>query len=87
MDAMAEADLVEIVRQALLSGVLVIAPVLVVSFATSAVMGIVQASTGIHEQVVGLVPRLVAIAAVLFVMMPWMLERMVDLVRSCAGGP
>jgi flagellar biosynthesis protein FliQ len=50
-------------------------------------MGIVQASTGIHEQVVGLVPRLVAIAAVLFVMMPWMLERMVDLVRSCAGGP
>lgn len=84
---MAEGDLVEIVRQSLLSGILVIAPVLAVSFATSAVMGIVQASTGIQEQVVGLVPRLVAIAAVLFVMMPWMLERMVDLVRSCAGGP
>lgn len=84
---MAEVDLVEIVRQALLSGVFVIAPVLLVSFATSTVMGIVQASTGIHEQVVGLVPRLIAIAAVLFVMLPWMLERLVDLVRSCAGGP
>ncbi|MFN5756896.1 MAG: flagellar biosynthetic protein FliQ [Planctomycetia bacterium] len=84
---MAEVDLVEIVRQALLSGVFVIAPVLLVSFATSTVMGIVQASTGIHEQVVGLVPRLVAIAAALFVMLPWMLERLVDLVRSCAGGP
>ncbi len=84
---MAEVDLVEIVRQALLSGVFVIAPVLLVSFATSTVMGIVQASTGIHEQVVGLVPRLVAIAAALFVMLPWMLERLVDLVSSCAGGP
>ena len=84
---MAEADLVESVRQTLLSGILVVAPVLIVSFVTSAVMGVVQASTGIHEQVVGLVPRLVAIAATLVFMMPWMLERMVDLVRSCAGGP
>lgn len=85
---MAEGDLVEIVRQSLLSGILVIAPVLAVSFATSAVMGIVQASTGIHEQVVGLVPRLVAIAVALVMLAPWMLERMADLVRAAAaGGP
>jgi len=51
------------------------------------VMGIVQAATGIHEQVVGLVPRLVAMAATLVLLMPWMLERMADLVRGAAGGP
>lgn len=84
---MPEADLVETVRHALLAGILVAAPVLAVAFLTSAVMGLVQASTGIHEQVVGLVPRFAAIAAVLVVMLPWMLERMVDLVRTCAGGP
>jgi len=82
---MAEADLVEIVRQALLSGILVIAPVLVVSFATSAVMGIVQASTGIHEQVVGLVPRLLVTGLVLAWTLPWMVDRMTDLFRLAAG--
>jgi len=84
---MAETDLVECVRQAILAGLLVIAPVLVVGFVVGSVMGIVQAATGIHEQVVGLVPRLVAMAATLVLLMPWMLERMADLVRGAAGGP
>ena len=84
---MGETELVESVRQALLSGILVIAPVLIVAFGVGTLMGLVQAATGIQEQVVGLVPRLGAIAAALVLMMPWMLERMVELVRSCAGGP
>ena len=50
-------------------------------------MGLVQAATGIHEPLVGLVPRLVAMAAALVFLMPWMLERMVDLVRSAASLP
>ena len=66
---------------------LVIAPVLLVAFAVGTLMGLVQAATGIHEQVVGLVPRLVAMAAVLVLLLPWMLERMVDLVRGSVGGP
>ena len=84
---MIETDIVECVRQAILSGLLVIAPLLVIGFAVGTVMGIVQAATGIHEQVVGLVPRLVAMAAALVVLMPWMLERMADLVRASVGGP
>lgn len=84
---MGQADLVEFVRQALFSGMLVIAPVLLVAFAVGTLMGLVQAATGIHEQVVGLVPRLVAMAAVLVLLLPWMLERMVDLVRGSVGGP
>lgn len=85
---MADTDLVELVRQALLSGCLVMAPVLCVGFVVGTVMGLVQAATGIHEQIVGLVPRLVAIAAALVMLAPWMLERMADLVRTTvAGGP
>ena len=85
---MADADLVELVRQALVSGCLVVAPVLGVGFAVAAMMGLFQAATGIHEQVVGLVPRLVAMAAALVVLAPWMLERLADLLRSSlAGGP
>jgi flagellar biosynthetic protein FliQ len=84
---MPDADLVELLRQAMLSGILVLAPVLLVGFAVGTVMGVVQAATGVHEQIVGLVPRLVAMAAALVLAAPWMVERMVELLRSAVGGP
>lgn len=84
---MQEADLIELVRQALVTGLLAVAPPLAVGFLVATVMGLVQAATGIHESLVGLVPRLAAMAAVLFLSLPWMLERLVDLVRATAGGP
>jgi len=84
---MAGTDLVECARQALLSGVVVSAPILLVAFAVGAVTGLLQAATGIHETVVGLVPRLLAVAAALLLALPWMVEQMVELVRSGAGLP
>ena len=83
---MTDGDLVELVRQAILSGVVTIAPVLIVGLAVGTVMGLAQAATGIHEQIIGLVPRLVAMAAALVLTMPWMVERLVDLLRTAAGG-
>lgn len=82
---MQEADLIELVRQAIVTGLLAVAPALVVGFIVATVMGLVQAATGIHESLVGLVPRLAAMAVVLFLALPWMLERLVDLVRATAG--
>lgn len=84
---MQEADLVELVRHSLVTGMVAVAPALLVGFVVAVVMGIVQGATGIHESLVGLVPRLVAMAAAVFLALPWMLERFVDLVRSSAGGP
>lgn len=84
---MPEADLVELVRHALVTGMVAVAPALLAGFIVAVVMGIVQGATGIHEQLVGLAPRLVAMAAAVFLALPWMLERLVDLVRSSAGGP
>lgn len=81
---MTDGDLVELVRQAILCGLLVIAPVLCVGFAVAAVVGLLQAATGIHEPFVGLVPRMVAMAATLVLTMPWMVERLIDMVRAAA---
>lgn len=81
-----DADLVELVRQALLCGLLAIAPVLLVGFLVGVLTGLIQAATGIHEQLVGLVPRLLAMAAVLLLSLPWMVERFVDFFRTTAGG-
>ena len=82
---MSDSQLVEFVRQAILSGLIVIAPVILMGFIIGTLMGLVQAATGIHEPVVGLVPRLLAMALVLVMVMPWMVERMVELFRTAAG--
>ena len=80
-------DLIEVVRQALLTGLVVLAPALVVGFAVATCVGLVQAATGIHEPLVGLVPRLGAMAVVLLFTLPWMLERLVDLMRATVAVP
>jgi flagellar biosynthesis protein FliQ len=82
---MVETDLVELVRQALLSGLVVIGPVLLVGFVVALATGLVQAATGIHEPLVGLVPRLVAMACTLVLVLPWMVERFVEMFRSAAA--
>ena len=82
---MTDGDLVEVVRQAILSGLMVIAPLLLVGFGVSVVTGLVQAATGVHEPLVGLAPRLVAMAATLVLVMPWMVERFVEMFRTAAS--
>jgi flagellar biosynthetic protein FliQ len=82
---MTDSDLVELVRQAILTGLLVIAPVLLAGFGVALVTGVMQAATGIHEPLVGLAPRLVAMAVMLMLVMPWMVERFVDMFRAAAA--
>lgn len=80
-------DLVELCRQALLVGMVVIAPLLLAGFVTGALTGLVQAATGVHEPVVGFVPRVVIMAVVLVVTLPWMVERLAELLRTTAHIP
>jgi flagellar biosynthetic protein FliQ len=80
-----EADLVELVRQALLAGLVIIAPVLLAGFVVATVTGLVQAATGIHEPLVALVPRLAVMGAALVLVAPWMVERCADLLRAAAA--
>ncbi len=79
--------LVELVRQSLLAGLVVAAPVLVAGFVVGTLAGLLQAATGVHEQVVGLVPRLAVMALVLLVTLPWMVERLAELFKATAAGP
>lgn len=82
---MTETVLVELVRQALLAGLVVVAPVLVAGFCAGAVTGLVQAATGVQEPIVGFVPRLAVMALTLLLCLPWMVERLADLLRTAAG--
>ena len=84
---MTDAQLVELVRQALLTGLVVAAPVLIAGFLAGTVLGLVQAATGVHEPIVGLVPRLLVMAVMILLCLPWIVERFVELFRVAAGGP
>lgn len=82
---MAEAPLVELVREAILSGVVVLVPVVLAGFVVAVVAGLVQAATGVHEPLVGLVPRLAVMAGMLLASLPWMVERLAELFRLTLG--
>lgn len=80
-----QTELVELVREAILSAGLVTVPVLAVAFLVGAVVGLVQSATAVHEPVVGFVPRLVATGAMLFLAAPWMVERLVEFFKTAAA--
>ena len=82
---MAQIDLVELVRQAILTGAMVLLPVLSVAFLSSLFVGLLQAATGIHEPLVGMVPRLAVMVAALVFAMPWMIEQMVEFLKISAS--
>ena len=48
---------------------------------------ILQAATGVQEPTLGQLPRLVAMVGMLVLMLPWMLETLVQLVRTAAIVP
>jgi flagellar biosynthetic protein FliQ len=79
--------LVELVRHALVAGMVVLLPVLLAGLVVGTVAGLVQAASGIHEPIVGFVPKLVAMAAAAVVSLPWMVERLAELLRETAAGP
>jgi len=80
-------DLVELLRDAVLTGLLVLAPVLAVGFGVGTLAGLVQAATGVHEPFLGFVPRLVAMAATFVLILPWLVERLAELLQDCIAGP
>jgi flagellar biosynthesis protein FliQ len=80
---MTDHTLIELVRHALVAGLVVIAPVLIVGLAT----GVIQAASGVHEPIVGFVPKFAAMAVTFLLSLPWMVERLAQLFRDAAAGP
>lgn len=74
-------QLIEIFRDAILTGFKVAAPILIVSILVGLFISIIQAATSINEQTMTFVPKLIVIAVVLIICGGWMLQQMVDLVN------
>jgi flagellar biosynthetic protein FliQ len=79
---MSEAAIISIMREAVWTAVLVATPVLMVALAVGLVIGLLQALTSIQELTLTFVPKLLAIAAVFWVAMPWMSQGLVTLYQD-----
>ena len=64
-------------------------PLLAAAFLVGLLINVGQTLTQLHEPVVGLIPRLIAVALVLLVILPWLMVRWVsfavDLIGSIPG--
>ncbi|NKF21701.1 flagellar biosynthesis protein FliQ [Solimonas marina] len=68
-------------REALWLTLQLATPLLLVALAVGVVVGIVQAATQINEMTLSFIPKLLAIAAVIVALGPWMLHALVEYTR------
>lgn len=68
---------VHLFREAFYTAMVVSAPVLVISLVVGLIISVLQAATSIQEFTLSFVPKLVAIAVVLILALPWMIDTLV----------
>ncbi len=74
---MTDAEVFAIAQEALLTALLVAAPILIVSLVIGLVISVFQAITQINEVTLTFVPKIFGVFAVAAVMGPWMVATMV----------
>ena len=65
---------VQLVRQALMTTLILGAPILLIGFVVGIVINLVQVATSIQDSAFSAVPRLAAFLAGVFILAPWMLR-------------
>ena len=75
---MTEEYVVYLVREAFYIMLLVSAPVLLLSLIVGLAVSIIQAATSIQEVTLTFVPKMIVIAIVIVLTMPWMMDVMIS---------
>jgi len=74
--------LVDMMREAVIIGGVLAAPALITALVVGVVMSLLQAVTQVQDQAISFVPKLIVVAAVVLVMVPWMTEYFVAYARE-----
>lgn len=62
-------------RETLVTAMVLAAPVLVVGLVVGLVVAVFQAVTSVQEQTLSQIPKMLAVALTLVLLMPWMIDR------------
>jgi flagellar biosynthesis protein FliQ len=71
----------DLLRDAMLVTLLIIGPILAIGMVVGLVISLVQAVTQIQEATLAFVPKIFAMAVAVVVVMPWMLQRLLEYTR------
>ena len=77
---------VDLGRKTLLLAVQLSAPVLAAGLIVGLFISILQAATQIQEQTLTFIPKMFIVVLTLFLMMPWLLQVLVDFTLELIGG-
>lgn len=69
---------VSLTQQAMVTALILCAPLLIVGMLVGLLIGLAQALTQVQDQTVAFVPKIVAMMAVLILCLPWLLQKMVE---------
>lgn len=75
-------DAVGLAQQAMITGLILAAPLLVVGMIVGLGIGLLQALTQVQDQTVAFVPKMVAMVIALLLAMPWMIQKMLEYSES-----
>ncbi len=79
-------SVISIGQQALLTLLLVSAPMLLAALAVGLLVSIFQAATQINEMTLSFIPKLIAVFATMVIAGPWMTGVLVDYIRRLITG-
>jgi flagellar biosynthetic protein FliQ len=86
---MSDIVIIDLARRAMLMALLLSAPMLAAALVVGVLISVLQAVTQIQEQTLAFVPKFVAVAVVMLLALPWMLQiatrHTSDLFRSLPG--
>lgn len=74
---MSEEFVINLFREAFYTALLISAPILLMSLVVGLLISVFQAATSIQEFTLSFVPKVVALAVVLILTLPWMMEVMI----------
>ena len=90
---MTDAQVIDLLRSALVIGAKLSAPILIASLVVGVTVSLLQTITQIQEQTLAFIPKIIAIAAVLVILGPWMLgqiltytQNLYESIPSLVGG-
>ncbi len=76
---------VDLLREAILMTMIIVGPILLIGMVVGLIISLVQAVTQIQEQTLTFVPKIVAMAIAVVLVMPWMLQRLLDYTAHLFG--
>lgn len=75
----------EFLRHAMVLTLLVAAPVLAVGLLVSFVVSLIQAVTQVQEQTLTFIPKIIAMAVCVVLLLPWMSQHVIEFAKSAFG--